>query len=388
VASRAGALRVIVLGHIVCGPVGGMAWHHLQYVLGLAKLGHDAWFLEDSQDYPACYDPSRGVTDADPTYGLRFADRTFELVGLPGRFAYWDAHTTRWLGPAAGRAPELCRTADVLLHMSGKNPLRPWLAEIPHRVLVDTDPPFTQIRHLEDPESLARARTHTAFATFGENIATASSRVPDDGLPWRATRQPIVLDAWPLVSAPRSGALTTVMLWESYAPRVFGGVRYGMKSESFARFADLPQRAGPIFELAIGSPSTPKQELRAKGWTLLDPLEVARTAADYRAFLQRSRGEFGVAKHGYVEARTGWFSERSAAYLASGRPVVVQDTGFSSWLDADGGVLPFDDLSSAFARIEDLNRRYDHHCASARELAREYFDSDKVLTRLLADAIR
>src|SRR5690606_15119775 len=153
----------------------------------------------------------------------------------------------------------------------------------------------------------------------------------------------------------------------------------------FEPFVGLPARVGRRFELAVGSASTPKERLRAEGWDLVDPLRVALMPDDYRRYIQGSRGEFGIAKHGYVVSRTGWFSERSAAYLASGRPVVVQDTGFSSWLRADGGVLPFDDFDGAVERLAELDADYEFHCRRAREVAEEHFDSDAVLTRLVED---
>jgi len=164
-------LRIVVLGYVVRGPIGGMAWHHLQYVLGLVRLGHDAWFVEDSDDYPGCYDPARHVVDADPTYGLAFAARAFRRLGLTERWAYHDAHGGGWMGPAADRAPEVCRSADLVLNLSGVNPLRPWLAEVPRRALVDTDPVFTQLRHLHDAGARAGAALHTHFFSFGEGIA-------------------------------------------------------------------------------------------------------------------------------------------------------------------------------------------------------------------------
>jgi len=379
------SIRVIVLGHIVRGPVGGMAWHHLQFVLGLARLGHDVHFFEDSQDYPACYDPSTGRVGTDPTYGLEFTRALFDRVGLGDRWTYYDAHRAVWHGPGADRAVDVCRDADVLLHMSGKSPLRPWHSEIPIRALIDTDPAFTQIRHLTDPDALSRARAHNVFLSFGENIAKPSSRIPDDGLPWRTTRQPIVRDCWPVAPAPADGRLTTVMLWDSYPAREHAGVRYGMKSASFEKLFDLPATAALPLELAVGGPGVPKDRLREAGWTVVDPLEVTRTPSDYQRYLRESKGEFSVAKHGYVVSNSGWFSERSAAYLASGRPVIVEDTGHSDWLNVDAGVLSYRNAAEALDAIDEVHRRYATHARAAREIAEAWFDSDKVLARLLAD---
>jgi hypothetical protein len=380
-------LRVAVLGYIVRGPIGGMAWHHLQYVLGLARLGHDVRFIEDSDDYPSCYDPERGVVDENPAYGLRFASAAFTRLDLGAHWAYHDAHAGRWHGPAADSIRAWLPRADLLLNVSGVNPLRPWLLDVPVRVLIDTDPAFTQIRHLTDPAARVAAESHTAFFTFGENIPSGRSSVPDDGFPWQATRQPVVLEAWPVAPAPQEGRFTTVMQWDSYPVREYGDRRYGMKSESFDPYFDMPERCGRMFELAVGGAAAPRAALRARGWHLRDPLEVTRDPWTYQEYIRGSRAEFGVAKHGYVAGRTGWFSERSACYLASGRPVLIQDTGFTDWLSAPSGVLAFRTPEEAAAGVEELGRRYEFHARAARAVAAEYFDAERVLALLLEKAL-
>src|SRR5260221_10172415 len=206
-----GKLRVVVMGYIVRGPIGGLAWHHLQYVLGLARLGPDVLFVEDSDDYPSCYDPSRHVVDCDPSYGLRFAAGAFERVGLGEAWSYYDAHTRRWLGPARGDAEAFCRSADFVLNVSAVNPLRDWTIEVPARVLVDTDPVFTQVKHLTDDKARSRALDHNAHFTFAENVSRGTAKLPDDGFEWRPTRQPVVLDMWPMTIAPSHAPFTTVM---------------------------------------------------------------------------------------------------------------------------------------------------------------------------------
>src|SRR5262245_35926559 len=150
-------LRIVVLGYIVRGPLGGMVWSNIQYLMGLARLGHDVYFVEDSDNYTSCYAPIRDVNDTDPSYGLAFAARELERIGLGDRWAYWDAHTSRWLGPAAGRVLEVCATADLLLNLCGINPIRPWLADIPVRVLVDEDPAFAQISYRTEASARQRA---------------------------------------------------------------------------------------------------------------------------------------------------------------------------------------------------------------------------------------
>ena len=375
-------MRILVLGYLVRGPLGGMAWHHLQYALGLADLGHDVYFLEDSDDYASCYDPRVNAMVDDPSYGLAFAGDALTRLDLGDRWAYYDAHRGAWLGPAGERAADLLRSADLLLNVSGSNRLRDWHMGIPHRVLIDTDPVFTQVRHLTDAAAKAKALRHTAFFSFGENIGRGA-HIPDDGFAWQPTRQPIVLRAWPVTPGKPLARYTTVMQWDSYPVLEYGGERYGMKSQSFAPYIDLPRRTGAALELAVGSPAGPRAKLGRHGWHLANPLEVASDPWRYQQYLGDSKAELTVAKHGYVVSRSGWFSERSAAYLASGRPVVTEDTAFGTWLPPGEGVLAFATPEQAIGAVEDVERRYDLHCRAAREVAEAHFDSRIVLGTLL-----
>jgi hypothetical protein len=381
-------LRVIVLGYVVRGPVGGFASYFLQYVMGLTQLGHNVYFLEVGDDYPSCYDPSRNLTSTDPTYGLRFATDVFDRTGLGSRWAYHDARTSSWLGPCADRVAEACLSADLLLNIGGVNRLDSSILEaVPVRALVDLDPVFTQVKHLMDSTARDRAMRHTAFFTIGENFGRPGSSVPDDGLPWQTTRQPVVLDAWPFTPGPENGKFTTVMQWESYPAMEYRGIRHGLKSDSFGPYWDLPDRVGRIFELAVGGPAVPSDLLRTKGWGPRNPLEVTQDPWTYQRYIQQSKGEFSVAKHAYATTHSGWFSDRSVGYLASGRPVLMQETGFSDWLPTGEGLMAFSSPQEVLNGLEEIQTRYQFHCRSARELAEAYFDSRTVLSRLIDDAM-
>ena len=374
----------MVLGYLVRGPLGGMAWHHLQYLLGLRALGHDVWFVEDSDDDPSCYRPDTDETTTDPSYGLAFAAWTLERLGFGRRWSYFDAHAGRWRGPGADGAVALCTSADVILDLSGVTPARPWLLEAPTRVLVDTDPAVTQIRHLTDPAARERAATHTHFFTFAENVGRSGCTVPDDGFPWMPTRQPVVLDQWPVTPGDPARPLTTVMQWQAHPPLDHGGRRLGSKRETFlSGYLDLPARVSTRLELAVGSPSAPRDLLRRNGWSVLDPRGPSRDPWTFQEYVRHSAGEWSVASEAYVATCSGWFSERSTSYLASGRPVVVQDTGFSKWLPSGLGVLPFRTPDEAAAGIADVLGRYGAHCRAAREVAAESFDASRVLANLL-----
>ena len=381
--AQSSKLRIIVLGYIVRRPLGGGIFPTLQYALGLKQLGHEVWFFEDSEDFPCCYDPSRWVTDVDPTYGLRYAEDVLGKAGLGDRWTYYDAHTDQWLGPCASDALSICESADLVIAASGR--LRPWTMQVPHRAYVDKDPLFAQVRHIQDAERRAVTAQYTSLFTYGMNIGEGGSQVPEDGFTWHGLSQPIVLDQWPatLPGSVEPGRFTTIMQWDAYDPVEFDGHTYGMKSASFGDYETLPSRIDAGLEMAVGG-GVPKARLRELGWSIVDPLEVTKTPESYQDYIRGSLGEFTVAKHGYVLSRTGWFSERSMQYLASGRPVITQETGFSDWLPTGEGLLSFSDPDGAVGAIEDVLDRYDAHCRAARELAEEYFESGKVLRRMLA----
>ncbi len=384
-AGRNDPLRVLVLGYVVRFPLGGMTWHYLHYALGLLEMGHDVYFLEDSDDYrECCYDPTRSVSDPDPTYGIGYATSVFDRVGMGNRWAYYDAHRGRWLGPCADGVAEIIATADLLLNVSASNPLRPWLMEVPVRVMIDTDPAFQQVRQLTVPARRELALRHNRFLSFGENIEAGRAELPDDGLAWKSTRQPVVLSHWQPAAPDPRGPFSTVMQWDSYPSRDFGGRRYGMKSESFGPYIDLPARTRADFEVVLTGPNAPTHRFRELGWRLADGYRTTRDPWTYQEFLRRSKAEFSVAKQGYVASRSGWFSERSACYMASGRPVLVQDTGFSDWLPTGLGVVPFSSPDEAVEGVMDIQGRYPEHCRAARELAAEYFEAKKVLSQILA----
>jgi hypothetical protein len=382
-------LRIVVLGYIVRGPLGGLVWHHLQYVLGLHLMGHEVLFLEDSDDYPSCYQPLTYEMSSDASYGLAFLQQTFASYDLADKWAYYDVHQQRWYGKSAQEVHVFLQQADCLLNLSGVNVLREAaLLQIPHRALIDTDPAFTQIRHLSEPDAHSVAAQHNAFFTFGENYGLAYCHIPSDGFAWQATRQPVVLELWTPQPANPHRPWTTVMQWDSYQVREWAGISYGMKSASFTPYFEVPNLCTEKFELALGSASAPREHLLALGWHLIDPLSISQRAEDYQQYLTYSKGEWSVAKQGYVQSGSGWFSERSAAYLASGRPVVLQDTGFCRYLETGRGLMAFTSRSESLEAIQMVCADYALHCAAAREIAATYFEAAKVLGHLLERIFR
>lgn len=382
------SLKIIVLGYVVRCPLAGMALHHLQYVKGFRDLGFEVRFVEDSGDEKwACYDPNLGMCGPDPSYGLSWTQSAFECLGLEQNWAYHNALEDRWMGPGAGSIVDYCSGADLLVNLSGSNMLRdPW-GSVPIRVYVDTDPGFTQLRNQVDEERHRRTVAHTDFFSYGENIEKQCALVEEDGFQWLATRQPIDLQFWEsgVARDQDTRAFRTVMQWDNGvqdSDRVAKSRRLGLKAESFSPFFDLPKRSGFELELAVGQ-GAPFEKLKAGGWRLADPVAVSRSLQSYRDFILGSRGEFSVAKKGYVSTRAGWFSDRSAGFLASGRPVIVQDTGFDEWLETDAGVLSFENPEEAEQSLIEADRDYERHCLAAKKIAERYFDSSIVLSRLI-----
>ncbi|MEO7293826.1 MAG: hypothetical protein ABIW34_12025 [Ginsengibacter sp.] len=381
-------MRIVVLGYIVRGPYGGLVFHHLQYVIGLINLGYEVLFLEDSDDYPSCSSPANLQLTTDASYGLQFIKQVFEKFDLKTNWAYYDANTNTWYGLSKQKVFSFCDSADAVLNISAVNPLRHWWSKIPNRILIDTDPTFTQIRHLTNKQDKEVAKHHTTFFSFGENIGKQDCKIPGDGFDWKPTRQPVVLDIWKTGESCSSSKWTTVMQWDSYKVREYQGKKYGMKSQSFTDFENLPQILYlQKFELAMGGASATLKELKSKGWDVISALVTTKTPWSYQQYIQQSKGEWSVAKQGYVVSNSGWFSERSASYLASGKPVVVQDTGFSSFLPVGQGLLSFSSLEEAIDELKKVELNYSYHCKKARQIVEEHFNSESILTSLLKCAV-
>jgi hypothetical protein len=382
-------LKIIILGYIVRGPLGGMSWHHLQYFLGLERMGCEVYFLEDSGDTEySCYNPINNSTSPDPGFGLEYANDLFKTFHLDNKWAYYDRHSEKWHGPLVANVHSLLKNAELLINISGSNVMRPWMMNIPFRVMLDTDPVFTQIRNLTDPSRKQLTDLHNFFFSFGENIGADFCTIPDDGIKWKPTRQPVVPGIWQ--SAPpasQESKWTTVLQWDSYKTQSFAGIEYGMKSISFDEYYKLPQLTNDSLELAIGSPTAPHQKLKSEGWDLANPLEVTLSPENYRDYIFQSKGEWSIAKHGYVTTTSGWFSERSANYLACGRPVIVQDTGFSNLMETGNGLLCFSSLEESVEQLKMVNMDFRHHCKSAKKIIEEYFRYDKVLNQLLNEVL-
>jgi hypothetical protein len=314
--------------------------------------------------------------------GSRFLERELAAVGLGDRWAFRHVPTDRYDGMDRDTTLGVLAEADLFVNVSLTCPMRPEYRAIPQRVGIDTDPVFTQVRIAKGDAALAPVmEAHTRLFTFGR------PPLPAQRGEWVPTRQPVATAQWPVAPPPAADApFTTLTTWKAYPPVAWEGRSYAAKDVSLRSFLDLPARTAAPLTVALGAGDDHQEgarALREHGWALADPIASSRTTADYHRFLAASAGEIGFAKHGYVTARSGWFSERSCCYLASGRPVVAQDTGWSDWLPTGEGLLAFGTIDEAAAALDAVRADPARHAAAARALVETHFEAADVCAELL-----
>jgi hypothetical protein len=373
-----GALKILFAGIVARYPFGGVTWCSLMYLVGLRSLGHEVLYIEDTGE--CVYDPDQDAISTDPSYGTRYIHAALEPYGLGDRWSFVNYDGTyHGLSREAVRA--FCADADLMINLSGGSWFwRDEYVRIPRRVFIDSDPVFTQLAIAKGERWYVDFfRGFDRLFTFGANIGTPACDVPTSGFDWAPTWQPVVTDLWRTNGAPTCDRFTTLMTWrnESFAD-VDGG-----KDREFVAFLDLPSRTTSRFALAVNGPM---DLLAEHGWSPVEAMSVSRSPWDYRDFIQASKAEFGVAKHAYVSRRSGWFSDRTACYLAAGRPAVVQDTGWSAHLPEGTGLVGFGTVDEALAGLASVESDYDAHSSAAREIALEHFDAARVLPALLEEA--
>jgi hypothetical protein len=375
--AAAQGLKILLAGMVAGDPrQGGATWAVLQYVAGLSDLGHEVVLVE----------PLRPQGGSDPlAAGSETLAYFRSLPLLEGRAALLMAGSERTAGLSYAELSGFAAEADLLLNISGMLREERLLERIPVRAFLDLDPGFNQV--WQETGTEMGFDLHTHFVTVGGRIGAEDCPIPTLGRDWIPTLPPVALGHWPRQSAPPPrAALTSVGHWRSYGSIEHRGVHYGQRAHSLRALIELPRLAESRFELALGihpDEVADLDALSANGWHLLDPYEVAGGPAEYAEFVRGSKAELAVAKSGYVASRSGWFSDRSACYLASGRPVVAQETGFSDFLPTGEGLLAFTSAAEAAAAVGALEDDLPGHAAAARDLAERHLDARKVLSRLL-----
>jgi hypothetical protein len=378
-------LKLVVLGMMGRLPFGGHTWLFLNWLRGFQRLGHDVWYVEDDTTWP--YDPIQNTTTDDCTYAVSHLAQWMEGIGLKDRWAFRlaDRKDACW-GLSHRQLDKLYRSCDALINLEGGTALREEHLVAPFRVYLETDPVGAEVE-LANGEWTGFA-DHHVIATYGENFGAPDCRVPLNGLKFIKTRQAVDLDLWPVAYTPRARFFTTIGNYRQEGDDVVldGETYYWSKHIEWEKFMHLPRHTRQPFKLAMMPDPPDRRRMRAQGWQLVDPFKMSLDIfGAYPGFIQKSRAEFTVAKDQNVRLRSGWFSERDVCYLASGKPVIAQDTGFSNILPTGEGLFGFTAMEQVLAAIEAINGDYPRHCRAARAIAEEYFKAETVAHRLLRD---
>jgi hypothetical protein len=375
--------RIIVASYVVRLPVGGYQSWVLQWLLGFRRLGHEVWFVEKSGWPDSCLDPATWIGSDDCSAGTQSWNALLARHGLENNWCFVDAAGC-YHGVSRDRIESVFRTADLFLDMVR---ICEWPEESSWAAVtaqVDGEPGMKQMRMEQMVAKGMPLHQYDHYFTVGLNVGQPGCRVPTAGKQWKPTFDPVVMDLFPAVNPPADAPYTTIMAWESHAPVEFQGQSYGSKNAEFPAFFGLPSLVQSPLELAISGDAPHSQLLRA-GWRLCGSGRATASFDRWLDYIRKSRGEFAVSKSYFVATNSGAFSDRSAAYLAMGRPVVMQDTGFSAHLPCGRGLFAFGTVDEAAAAIDAIDSDYTSHSRWARELAREYLSIDVVLPRLLKD---
>ena len=377
------------MGFMGSMPIAGVIWQHVHYVVGLQRLGHDVYYIEDSARLP--YNPETFEVNDGFDYAAKVLDRLAGEFGFKNRWAFCARYLKN--NPTAGlplkKIRQLYRDADAILNICGTQEFNDDLLKSDRIIYVESDPGVEQIKIDQGVKStIDYLSRHHALFTFGENVGTKKFPVPRHGFKWHATRQPIVTHLWKTNRVPKRAAVfTSIANWSTSGLKdiTWRGRKYlWSKSREFLRFAAAPKRAGEAFELATNIQDlSAREKFERNGWRLVSPLQMSIDYWHYRDYIQQSKGEFTAAKDQYVRLNTGWFSDRSACYLAAGRPVITQETGFTKNYGGDAGLLAFRSLGEIADAVKKINADYPKHSGAARQIAREIFEAEKVLKSLL-----
>lgn len=374
--------RIVVGSYMVRYPLGGMLSWALQYLLGFHKLGHDVYFVEKANYPNACFDPvAKAMTD-DGSRGMCVVNELLGRFGLGEKWCFVDYAGT-YHGMSKQQIEDVLSRTDLYVDGGVHGAWNEEAASAGLRILIDGEPGFTQMTWEKGLTVGQSVPAYDAYFTNGFNIGTEASSAPTAGCHWRPVVNPVDTDLYVPSVAPSGAPYTTVMNWQSHDPLEYHGVTYGQKDVEFAKFERLPRSTPAALEIAVSGKNVPRERLLEYGWRLRDAHEVTASFEAFGEYIRASRGEFGVCKNVFVATNNGWTSDRSAAYLACGRPVVMQETGFSAHLPVGRGLFAVRTADEAAAAIEEIERDYGRHSRAAREIAVEHLDARNVLGRLL-----
>ena len=384
-------LRIVMLGTMAHIPFGGHVWVHLNWLRGFHALGHEVWYVEDNSTWP--FDPEKNSPTDDGIYAVRNIPRWLEGIDLPARWAFRlvPGKEICW-GLTEPQLIELYRSCDLLINMAGATELQEEQLAAPLKVMLHTDPGAAELQ-LANGDAYTRVAfgQHDFIVTCGENCGASDCLLPLSGLEakYRTTRQAVDTQLWPMAFDEGAAAFTTIGNWRQTGNDVeyAGEIYRWSKHCEWLKFIDLPRRTAQKFEAALKiDDAIDRQKLKSAGWNLISPIDWSTDVLGaYPDYICRSRGSWTVAKEQYTRLRTGWFSDREATYLASGKPVIAQDTAFGKFLPTGRGLFQFSTIDDILEAVDAINSDYRVHCSAAREIANEYFEASKIASAFLRD---
>jgi hypothetical protein len=399
-------LTIVVVGTLASDPYAGMAWMNMQIVLGLYRLGHNVYYFETTSTWP--YNPVLETRVDNTDYAIPYLKKVTESFGIGERWAYRCSfsETKEWYGLSKEKAENLLANADLVLNVAGATRFQEESLKVGRLVYFGTDPVYHEIKYAEGDEfTKSIIDEHQDIVTYGENIGNPDCPIPPLPQLKAKTRQPVILDFWS-DGMPANKKFTTVGNWKQAGRDLtFNGETYfWSKHHEFLKFIETPKKVVHPIEVAmnlaglqtvnhgkgteipsLGVAVDEYTLLTSNGWHLIDAPSFTTDPWTYRDYVRNSLGEFTFAKDQNIRLRSGWFSERSACYLAAGRPVITQDTAFDCALPTGEGLFSFNTMEEIIVAFDAISSNYKKHSEAAREIAEEYFKAEKVLEKLLSD---
>jgi len=379
--------KIIVFGILFWYPLAGVTYQFLHYLLGLRRLGYDPYYIEDSGRW--IYDPRLNDLSPDASGNLALVVPALEKHGFADRWAFRGKYPEgKCYGLSETQIDNLYKEADAFLNVTGAQEIRDEHLVCKRRVYVESDPFASQVRvALGHEPTITALAAHDTLFTFGENLGQPDCDVPVQKFTWLPTRQPVITDLW-RGSLKGGNTYNTITTWHNKGKNIEyrGETWYWTKDREFEKFLDLPKKRPLSFQLAATVEEPVKNLLHARGWTQVDSTGISSDFNTYRDYIQSARGEFTVARDQYVRPNTGWFSDRTACYLAAGRPAITQETGFSKFLPVGKGLFAFKTMDDVLAALDAIESDYPGNCRAALEIAEEYFSAEKVLASLMERA--
>jgi hypothetical protein len=377
--------KIIVFGILFWYPLAGVTYQFLHYLIGLKRLGYDPYYIEDSGRW--VYDPRINDLSPDASGNLNSVVPILEVNGFAGKWAFRGKYPDgQCYGMTESQILQLYKEADAFLNVTGAQEIREEHLACPRRIYVESDPFASQVKAADGDQSMIETlQAHDTLFTFGENIGQSDCGIPAEPFQWLPTRQPVVMDLWANPFGYKGDTYNTITTWHNEGKNVAykGDVYYWTKDREFEKILDLPRRRDVSFELAAGVEDEVRERLNHHGWKQTDSIVISQDINRYRTYIQQSRGEFTVARDQYVRPHTGWFSDRSACYLAAGRPVITQETGFSKFLPTGKGLFSFQTMEDILTVVDEIESDFEGNCRAAREIANEYFAAEKVIGSLM-----